>query len=221
MGKCFYRTLVLAVSIGVFLTLGAKKEAMAEMHINLNIGFPPLFESNAPPPVVVIPGTYVYLVPDIGVDIFFYHGYWYRPHNGRWYRAHSYNGRYVALASRHVPRPLLRLPPHYRSVPHGYQRISYGQVNRNWKKWEREKHWNRDRAWRVGWKGHAHNNGAKYRHVQERRRAPERTEYRHARESQRGHEVSEKSVGNKGTRSSAYDRGHDKRKKSKDGREWE
>jgi hypothetical protein len=234
MGKYFYRTLVLAVSIGIFLTLGVKKEAMAEMHINVNLGFPPLFEFHAPPPVVAIPGTYVYLVPDIGVDIFFYHGYWYHPHNGRWYRARSYNGRYAPLAYRHVPRPLLRLPPHYRNVPRGYQRIPYRQVNRNWRRWEREKHWNRDRAWREGWKGRRYNESARYRHererareraeyryMRERQRAPERMEYRKARESQQGHEVSRKSRGNKETRYSTYDRGHDRGKKSKDGRGWE
>jgi hypothetical protein len=236
MGKYFSRTLVLAVSVGVFLTLGVKKEAMAEMHINLNIGFPPLFEFHAPPPVVVIPGTYVYLVPDIGVDIFFYHGYWYRPHNGRWYRARSYDGRYAPLAHRHVPGPLLRLPPHYRNVPRGYQRISYRQVNRNWRRWERQKHWDRDRAWREGWKAHRRNDGQKYRrtrerqqaparveyrHERERQQAPEKTEYRKARESQRGNEVSEKSGGNKRTQYSEYDRGHDRSKKSKDRRGWE
>ncbi|MEJ2366288.1 MAG: MCP four helix bundle domain-containing protein [Deltaproteobacteria bacterium] len=46
-------------------------------------------------------------------------------------------------------------------------------------------------------------------------------EYRKARESQQGHEVSRKSRGNKETRYSTYDRGHDRGKKSKDGRGWE
>jgi hypothetical protein len=214
MGKYLYRTLVLTVAIGVFLTLGVKKEAMAEMHINLNIGFPSLFEFHAPPSVVAIPGTYVYLVPDIGVDIFFYHGYWYRPHNNRWYRARSYNGHYAPLAFRHVPCPLLRLPPHYRNVPRGYHRISYRQVNRNWRRWEREKHWNRDRAWREGWKEPRRNGGERYRYE------GKRAEYRNARESHRWHRVSKKWRGDKETRYSAYDRGNDRGKKSRGERGW-
>lgn len=164
MGNYLYRASVLAMCIGAFLAFGAKRDAMAGVQVDVNIGLPFAFEFHAPPPVVVIPGTYVYLVPDVDVSVLFYHGGWYRSHGGRWFRARSYNGPWAPLAPRHVPRALTHLPPHYRNVPAGYHRIPHGQLEKNWGKWEREKHWNRDKAWRAGWKGRGGNGGAAYGH---------------------------------------------------------
>ena len=113
---------------------------------------PPEYAFPAPPQVAAIPGTYVYVVPDIDVDILFYHGYWYRPYGGRWYWAQSYNGPWVYLALPSVPRVLLGLPPGYRRLPPGYHRIPYGELHANWGRWERERYWHNDRAWREGWR---------------------------------------------------------------------
>ena len=63
--------------------------------------------------MVVIPGTYIYAVPDIDVEILFYQGYWYRPHEGHWFRSKSYNGPWAYLDSHRVPRALFDLPPDY------------------------------------------------------------------------------------------------------------
>ena len=52
----------------------------------------PVVRFVAPPDVVVIPGTYVYMVPDNDVDVLFYQGYWWRPYEGHWYRSDDYNG---------------------------------------------------------------------------------------------------------------------------------
>lgn len=181
MSKYLCRTLVLAASIGVFLTLGTKKDAMAGMHINFNIDLPALFEVQGPPPLAIIPGTYVYLAPDAGVSILFYQGFWYRPHDGRWYRCRSYNGRYLALAPRYVPRALIELPPDYRDIPPGYQRIPYGQVKRNWRRWEHEKHWNRDRAWREGRIRERRSNDARYERASDWHRGSGHDDYGHGR----------------------------------------
>jgi hypothetical protein len=102
--------------------------------------------------VAVIPGTYVYVVPDIGVDILFYHGQWYRPYGGHWYWAQSYNGPWLTLALASVPRALLDLPPGYRRLPPGYRRIPYGELHANWERWERDRYWHRDKAWGEGWR---------------------------------------------------------------------
>jgi hypothetical protein len=113
---------------------------------DVNVGVyapPPVYVAPAPPAVVVIPGTYVYLVPGIEVDILFYHGYWYRPYEGRWYRAGNYNGPWVYLPHSRVPGVLMHLPPDYRSVPPGHRRIPYGQLKKDWKRWERERYWER------------------------------------------------------------------------------
>ena len=73
--------------------------------------------------MVVIPGTYVYLIPDIDMDVFFFSGFWYRPSGGHWFRGCSYNGPWAYWPDDRVPRPLLSLPPDYRRVPPGYRRI--------------------------------------------------------------------------------------------------
>lgn len=145
------------VGMMVLMSMGYSNTALAEVKVNVGIKVPPPppFMIPAPPPVVVIPKTYVYAVPDIEVDILFYHGYWYRPHQGHWYRARSYNGPWVYLTPRSVPRPLIELPPDYHRVPHGYRRIPHGELKKNWSGWEHQRHWDRDREWREGWReGH-------------------------------------------------------------------
>jgi hypothetical protein len=154
MQKRIWRTLVLAALLGAPLTLVGTKDASAGVNVDIHIGLPPAFAFHAPPSMVVIPGTYVYLVPDIEANILFYNGYWYRPYEGRWYSARSYNGPWAYLGPRSIPRALVKLPQEYRNVPRGYHRIPYAQVQRNWGKWEHERHWDRDRDWRKGWNGH-------------------------------------------------------------------
>jgi len=53
--------------------------AMAGVDIHVSIPLPPPVVFSAPPAAVVIPGTYVYALPDVPEDIFFYGGWWWRP----------------------------------------------------------------------------------------------------------------------------------------------
>jgi hypothetical protein len=118
--------------------------ARVDVNIGVNIGPPPPpIVIAAPPPVVVIPGTYVYFPPDVRVDIFFYQGYWYRPHHGHWYRSAVYNGKWVYVQPARVPHALVRVPPDFRRVPPGHQRIKYVEVKKNWRTWEKQKHWDK------------------------------------------------------------------------------
>ncbi len=134
-------------TLAVFLFIfGGSGETPAQVHVNLNIG-PPIFSFPHPPQVAVIPGTYVYGVPGVDVDILFYHGRWYRPHGGHWFYARSYNGPWVRVAPGRVPGPLLRLPPPGHRFPPGHRPMHYSHVKANWKKWERERHWHGDREW--------------------------------------------------------------------------
>ena len=149
-----------SILLGVLFVIGGIKEVAAEVQVNINIGPPPAYVLHAPPSIVVIPGTYVYVAPDVGVDILFFKGYWYRPHEGRWYRAKSYNGPWGHLASGKVPRALIALPPDYRRVPPGYRHIPYGELKKNWRRWERERHWDRDKQWREGWHEKSEGKGA-------------------------------------------------------------
>ncbi len=110
--------------------------------INLNITIPLPGPVIGPPPgMAVIPGTYVYFAPNIGVDLFFYRGYWYRPYQGQWYFSGEYNGPWGRVAMNSVPPPLVNLPPDYRNLPPGYERLPYPAVRRNWRQWEEERYW--------------------------------------------------------------------------------
>jgi hypothetical protein len=123
-------------------SLVAPVDSRAEVNVNIGVGLPGLVIP-APPAMIVIPGTYVYYPPEVGVDLFFYRGYWYRPYGGRWFISAEYNGPWGAVAIGRVPRAIRSLPPTYRHVPPGYQRLPYGEVRRNWRAWERDRHWDR------------------------------------------------------------------------------
>jgi hypothetical protein len=134
------KTVLIVVFLAAFI--GYAVTAYAEVNVNIGIGLPPVVIP-APPPVVLVPSTYVYFVPDVSVDIFFYHGYWYRPHHGHYYRATSYNGPWVTLAPHAVPRSIKYVPADFRRVPPGHQRIHHRELMKNWETWEKEKHWDK------------------------------------------------------------------------------
>jgi len=116
--------------------------AHAEVSVNINIPLPALVFPG-PPALVVIPGTYAYYPPDVDVDIFFYHGYWYRPYGGGWYISGGYNGPWRSVGARRVPVAVRQVPEGYRRMPPGHERMPYGEVHRNWRTWENERHWDR------------------------------------------------------------------------------
>jgi len=129
---------------------------MAGVNVNVSIALPPPIVFAAPPEMIVLPETYVYVVPDVDVDIFFYNGWWWRPWEGRWYRSRDYNAGWVYYQ---------RVPSFYRRIPSGwrndyrdhrwgghqwnYQRIPHQQVLQNWRGWEKSKHWENKQTWGV------------------------------------------------------------------------
>ena len=121
---------------------------MAGAEIRIRIPLPPPLIIPVPPPMVVIPGTYVYYPPDVDAEIFFYHGYWYRQHGGYWYWSRGYDGPW-GYYSRRPPRALLNLPPRYREDYRGrrmeHQHIPHHELQQNWGRWEKERHWDRRR----------------------------------------------------------------------------
>jgi hypothetical protein len=121
-------------------------EVVAQVSLDIHVGSPPPYRFAAPPDVTVIPGTYVYAVPDVGVGIFFYSGGWYRSYEGRWFRGRSYDGPWVHCPDHRIPRALVELPPDYRRMPPGHHRIPYGQLKKNWAAWERDRYWEKDRG---------------------------------------------------------------------------
>jgi len=134
----------LLVIVALLLVLtGSATQSEAGVHVNIGVNLPAV-RFAAPPEVVVIPGTYVYMVPDIDVDILFFHGYWWRPYEGQWYRSRDYRGGWRHIEPEKIPFGLRELPHDYRHrLSPGYERIHQRDVQRNWKKWEKERYWDK------------------------------------------------------------------------------
>jgi hypothetical protein len=143
--------LLVAGALLLVLT-GFSSQGIAGVRVGVGINIP-VFTFAAPPPLVVIPGTYAYFAPEADVDIVFFHGFWYRPYEGRWFRARGYNGPWGVIAPGRVPGVLIDLPPDFRHTYRDHPRIGYRDFNRNWRGWERNRHWERDERWRAG-RGH-------------------------------------------------------------------
>lgn len=141
--------LSLIITLAFALALSLPSKASGEININIGINAPmPGVVISSPPALIVIPGTYIYFIPDLDDDIFFYHGYWYRPYKGRWHRAGDYSGPWVSISVSRVPGVLINIQPGFREAPHGHERIPWGQLKKSWKGWEEEKHWEKaDKNW--------------------------------------------------------------------------
>lgn len=109
MEKAMIRTLILLVAVLVPLSASAQ----IGVNVNINVPLPPPIVFAAPPQVVVLPETDVYVVPDVEAEIFFSRGWWWRPWEGRWYRSRYYDRGWVFY--RAAP------PPFYRRVPPGWR----------------------------------------------------------------------------------------------------
>jgi len=130
--------------------------AMAQVDVRVGIGLPPPIVFRAAPELVVIPETYVYAVPDIDEDVYFYDGWWWRLWEGRWYRSRSYSGGWGYYQS--VPAFYTVIPwgwrddfrnHRWRGYAWNYQRIPHYQVQQNWRQWERSRYWENQHTWGV------------------------------------------------------------------------
>ena len=136
----------IAIFVGIMFValMGYSPKSSAEVSVRIGINVPlPHVVLHAPPAMVVIPGTYAYYAPGAGMEIFFYHGYWYRSHHKHWYRARGYNGPWRTIKHARVPRAFRNLPPDFRRTVRHHKRIRYADFKKNWKSWERNKHWDR------------------------------------------------------------------------------
>src|SRR4030042_2887055 len=89
MKKLLFGTMLLALVIVVPFS------TVADVNISIGIPLPPLVVFAGPVEVIVIPDTYVYVIPEIEEDMFFYGGWWWRPWEGRWFRSRYYDGDWV------------------------------------------------------------------------------------------------------------------------------
>jgi len=129
---------------------------MAGVDVGVSISLPPLVVFASPPEVVVIPETYVYVVPNSDVEIFFYDGWWWRPWEGRWYRSRHYDSGWGYY--RRVPSFYGRVPSGWRNDyrehrwggrPWNYQPIPHQQLKQNWSTWKKSNHWEKQQTWGV------------------------------------------------------------------------
>lgn len=132
--------------------------AMAEVNISVGIGFPlpPPIVFPAPPAVVALPGSYVYVVPDVREDIFFYDGWWWRPWQGRWYRSNHYDRGWGYYDS--VPHFYFNVDRGWRKFYrehnwHGqrwsYERIPQKRLHKHWKSWKNDRYFEKQGYWGV------------------------------------------------------------------------
>ena len=150
MKKLLFGTMLLALVIVVPIP------TMAGVDIHVSIPLPPPIVFAAPPEVIVIPETDVYVVLEVQEEIFFYNGWWWRPWGGRWYRSRHYSSGWVYYQS--VPSFYARIPSGWRNDYRdhrwgghqwNYQRIPHQQLQRNWSSWEKSRHWEKQQTWGV------------------------------------------------------------------------
>ncbi len=131
---------------------------MAQVNINVSVGLPlpPPIVFAAPPELIVIPATYVYVAPDIDVDLFFWNGWWWRPWQGRWYRSRHHDRGWAHYGN--VPSFYFDVDPgwrgyyrHHNWYGHrwDYERIPNHRVQQNWRTWQDNRRWERQGTWGV------------------------------------------------------------------------
>jgi hypothetical protein len=130
--------------------------AGAQVNIQVGIPLPPPLIFSAPPQLVVLPETYVYVVPDIAEDVFFVDGWWWRPWQGHWYRSQYYDrgwGYYPSVPSfyREVPQDWRHeyRDHQWRGQPWNYERVPHEQAEHNWNTWKHDKYWENHQTWGV------------------------------------------------------------------------
>ena len=150
------RRLILMGITGVWLSV-LPLPAGAQVDVRVGIHLPPPVVFVAPPQLVVLPETYVYVVPDVEEDVFFFDGWWWRPWHHHWYRSRYYDrgwGYYsggVPSFYRYVPgdwRNEYRYHQ-WRGQAWSYEPIPYERVEKHWKAWKKDKYWEKQQKWGV------------------------------------------------------------------------
>ena len=148
------KLLLEAMFLALLLIVPTQAVAGVDVGISISLPVPIVFVS--PPELVVIPETYVYAVPDVAAEIYFYNGWWWRPWEGHWYRSRRYDSGWSYY--QWVPSFYVGIPTGWRNDYrehrwHGhqwdYQRIPHQQLQRNWRNWERNNHWEKQQTWGV------------------------------------------------------------------------
>jgi hypothetical protein len=85
------------------------------------------------------------MVPNTA-GVYFYGGTWYRQHHGVWFTAGEYNAPWAVVQTTAVPGFVADISPAYAlSLPPTYHRIHYNDFHRNWRTWDHDRRWERER----------------------------------------------------------------------------
>jgi len=151
MKKLFWGTILLALAIIVPVP------ARAQVNVNIEFPLPPPIAYPGPPDVIALPDTNdVYVAPSIGVDLFFWNGWWWRPWEGRWYRSRYYDRGWVFFQK--VPSFYFDVEPGWRGYyrdhnwhgqPWNYEWITNQRLQQNWKSWHTTQYWGRQATWGI------------------------------------------------------------------------
>jgi hypothetical protein len=160
MKKIFWGTILMATTLtfpmatvaGIDIRIGIP----APPHIRISLPLPPPIQFSAPPRLVVLPETYVYVAPDTDEEIYFYDGWWWRPWEGGWYRSRAHDSGWQRYKN---------VPSFYRNVPGDWRNdyregqwrghqwnvapLPHRQVQQNWNQWKKTKHWEKQQTWGV------------------------------------------------------------------------
>jgi hypothetical protein len=131
-------------------------QTSTSVQVDVAVAAPPPVTFRHPPQLVVIPETYVYAVPSIDIDIYFFDGWWWRSWESRWYRSRSYSSgwvyyQHVPVFYRDIPREWRRFyrERRWRDQYWDYHHVSYHEVERNWQSWERNRYWEKQKKWNI------------------------------------------------------------------------
>jgi len=125
--------------IALWMLFFAATTALAEVSIGVNVSvFPSL---------VRVPGYPVYYAPRLGVNFFFYDGFYWVYEDDNWYVSSWYNGPWRLVFPEYIPLFILRIPVRYYVSPPPYFRHWRPDGPPRW-----GQHWGRDwERQRSGW----------------------------------------------------------------------
>lgn len=155
MKKVIFGTMLLAFACVVPLP------AIAQIYDDVPLGppieGPPPYDFETPPDMVPLPyAEDVYAAPYVGLDLFFWNGWWWRLWQNQWYRSYYYDRGWEYYPS--VPTfyydggPILR--GHYRNHAwygnhRGYNEIDRERPSRNRQNWQNDLRHEREHTWGV------------------------------------------------------------------------
>ena len=108
------------------LTLSAGPTAAVDINVGVNIAVPAPPLVLAPPPMVVVTGSPVQVVPSASFNLFVYQNRYYSLHNGAWFVAAGPRAPWTAVPVEAVPRPVLTVPAKHYRIPPGHARKMEG-----------------------------------------------------------------------------------------------